>query len=399
MIRSIYITYMGLTEPLLYSQSLNYIKDLSEKGIAFRVLSFEKREFLTKGNLNKIKKELDELSIKWSFLIYHKKWQLISKPYDIIRGILFVIYLSIRERINVIHVRGTLCAIMGSVSKGILGQKMIFDMRGLMAEEYADAGIWRRNSAIYKVVDTLEKYFMEYADELIVLTHKIKKILENKYTVKNITVIPTCTDLERFNINNPSDYLKSKYPINNKFVMIYTGSIGTWYMLPEMIDFYRKLMQAFADPVFIILSQTKKEFIVPTIPAEMKESVIVESAHPDKVADFLNMANVGISFIKPCFSKIASFPTKLGEYLACGLPVAINSGIGDTEEIVKENRVGVVIENFSIEEYKKRIDELRELLREGEALKKRCRSVAERHLSLKEGVESYQRVYARLAAN
>src|SRR5687768_7432269 len=34
---------------------------------------------------------------------------------------------------------------------------------------------------------------------------------------------------------------------------------------------------------------------------------------------YLSAADAGLSFIKSCFSKIASSPTKNAEYLACGL--------------------------------------------------------------------------------
>lgn len=398
MIKSIYITYMGLTEPLLYSQSLNYLKDLSKNGIAFHILSFEKKEFLAKDRVQRIKKDLDELNIKWSFLIYHKRWQLVSKPYDIIRGILYVFYLSLKEKVEVIHARGTLCALLGSVSKNILRKKMIFDIRGLMAEEYADAGLWSRKSAAYRVVSKLEKYFIEHADEVIVLTYKIKKIMESNYRVKDITVIPTCTDLEKFNFNKEPDIcLKTKYSLNRKFVMVYVGSVGTWYMLPEMAGFYRELKKTFADTAFIILSQAKRELVEKSIPKEAKGDVIIASAEPDKVVDFLNLADIGIFFIKPCFSKVASFPTKFGEYLACGLPVVINQGIGDTEEIVKENRIGVVIDDFTAETYKKAAAEIQKLLEEKTLLKRRCRAVAERYLSLEEGGRKYYNVYSRLA--
>ena len=112
--------------------------------------------------------------------------------------------------------------------------------------------------------------------------------------------------------------------------------------------------------------------------------------------DFLNLASIGISFIKPCFSKIASCPTKFAEYLACGLPVVINKGIGDTEEIVRDNRIGVVVEEFTPLGYKKGICELRELLKEKEDLRRRCRATAERYFSLKDGGDRYSEVYARL---
>jgi glycosyltransferase involved in cell wall biosynthesis len=108
----------------------------------------------------------------------------------------------------------------------------------------------------------------------------------------------------------------------------------------------------------------------------------------------LRCASAGIFFINP-YKKFASSPIKLGEFLACGRPVIINSGIGDTEELVTENKVGVVVKNFSREEYSKRIGELLELLKEGNSLEKRCRTTAERYLSLAMGAGRYLNIYNR----
>lgn len=389
---------MGLREPLLYSQALNYLKKLSSKGVSVYLLSFEKKQFLTKDSLTSLKNELDTAGITWFFLKYHKRFQFISKPYDIIRGMFFVLYVTCRENIDVIHARGTMCAIIGMLGWFFMKKKMIFDMRGLMAEEYLDAGLWRKDGFAYTCVNRFERYFLKHSDEVVVLTHKIKDMQTRKYAIKHATVIPTCVDLERFNVyEDCGDAVKTRYSLGGKFVVIYTGSLGTWYMFSEMLDFYKELIISMPDTTFFILSQTERAWIEQQIPDDVRKNVIIDSTDPWNVASFLNVADAGIFFIKPCLSKIASCPTKFGEYLACGLPVIINKGIGDTEELVRKEKIGVVIEDFNIEEYRKRILEMRELLREGDALRSRCRSVAERHFSLKDGSEKYADIYVRLA--
>ena len=119
-----------------------------------------------------------------------------------------------------------------------------------------------------------------------------------------------------------------------------------------------------------------------SIPYHIRDKIIIESIEPQRVSDYLNTADVGIFFIKPCFSKIASCPTKFAEYLACGLPVVINSRIGDTDDVVRDNKIGVVVEKFDIEGYEKAIIGIKKLLREGNVLRQRCRDVAERCFSL-----------------
>ncbi|MCX5715335.1 MAG: glycosyltransferase, partial [Candidatus Omnitrophica bacterium] len=165
-----------------------------------------------------------------------------------------------RERIDVIHARGTFCALIGYAPKILLRKKMIFDMRGLMAEEYVDAGLWRPNSPAYKVITAAEKYFLRHAEEVVVITDKIKSLIAHDYGLKNITVIPTCTDLEKFRPNKTVNRaLATMHSLGNRFAIIYIGSLGTWYMFSEMVDFYNELAKTFANSVFIVVSQSSRE--------------------------------------------------------------------------------------------------------------------------------------------
>jgi len=58
------------------------------------------------------------------------------------------------------------------------------------------------------------------------------------------------------------------------------------------------------------------------------------------VAAALRDADAGLSFVKPCVSKLASSPTKIGEYLAIGLPVVSTTGIGDIDQLLSGCRFG-----------------------------------------------------------
>ena len=95
---------------------------------------------------------------------------------------------------------------------------------------------------------------------------------------------------------------------------------------------------------------------------------------------------------------MACCPIKFAEYLACGIPVILTSGIGDTEEIVVSNRIGAVIKNFTEEDYKNAINQILELKKDGLMLRERCRMVAGRLFSLEDGIKKYGNIYKNLIA-
>ena len=75
--------------------------------------------------------------------------------------------------------------------------------------------------------------------------------------------------------------------------------------------------------------------------------VDVRAADHADVAALVRRMSVGGALIKPVYSKLASAPTKLAEYLGCGVPCLGNAGVGDMEELLEGGRVGVVLSDFS----------------------------------------------------
>ena len=114
------------------------------------------------------------------------------------------------------------------------------------------------------------------------------------------------------------------------------------------------------------------------------------------MASSVGAGDVGLSFIKQCLSKTASSPTKIGEYLASGLPVVASSGVGDVDELLIRSRVGVVVPELTMMGYLKAVEEVLALASDpGTAA--RCHAVARECLDL-EGVgwARYRKLYREL---
>ncbi|MBI3629684.1 MAG: glycosyltransferase [Candidatus Rokubacteria bacterium] len=180
--------------------------------------------------------------------------------------------------------------------------------------------------------------------------------------------------------------------------LVYAGSVGTWYMLGEMLDFFSAVRARDPGLSFLILNRGGHDVIVRAVEARRLEGVRVVAAAPDEVPDHLSRAYAGIYFIKPVFSKSGASPTKLGEYLAAGLPVVVNAGVGDADQLVASTGVGVVVDRFSADEYVARWDELTAMIARGADFRRHCRETARPNLGLDLGIERYGAVYDSLLA-
>jgi glycosyltransferase involved in cell wall biosynthesis len=400
MLKVIYISYDGILEPLGQSQILPYLKGLSEKGIKFFLVSFEKLEYSKDSNrVIALRRELDSCGIKWFRLTYHKRPPVLSTAYDIFLGFMLCASICLIKRPKLIHSRSYVASLIAWFLMKVFRMKFIFDMRGFWADERVEGMIWKSKNILYRSVKYIEKYLLKDADEIIVLTDKAKTILKDwGYGTVNVSVIPSCVDTSRFKFIEKSRMeLRNSYGLTDKFVFMHTGSLEYWYMKDKMLDYFKSCSEIFPKAHFIILSYDNHDKIRKLISdknLDLKNFTIM-SVPFNRMPEYLSMADVGIFFITPVFSKSASSPTKFAEYLSCGLPVISNDRIGDIEGCVLNNNVGIIVRNFHDDEYKKSFKALIDLTQD-KGLKERCRLTACNNFSHKSGVEKYYKIYSGL---
>jgi glycosyltransferase involved in cell wall biosynthesis len=106
--------------------------------------------------------------------------------------------------------------------------------------------------------------------------------------------------------------------------------------------------------------------------------------------------DAGIFFIKPTFSAYASAPTKLAEFLGCGVPCLGNAGVGDMAVVLEGERVGVALRRFDEASLLEGLQQLLRLAADPDT-GARCVAAARRHFSLDEGVAKYRTIYQGLS--
>ena len=202
-ISTLYLCYFGLHEPLVQTQVLPYLRQLAAAGIKVHLLTFEPRlrERWSEEEMTKQQARLENEGIAWFCLPYHKNPSVPGTIYDIIAGARFAIKLARRQGINVLHARAHIPLAMALLAAKRLSRvRIIFDIRGLMAEEYEDAGVWQKNSWVFRAVKNLERAGLRRADGIVVLTQRMRDWLidERATNAEKIHVIPCCVDLSLY---------------------------------------------------------------------------------------------------------------------------------------------------------------------------------------------------------
>lgn len=407
--RTLYLCYFGLREPLVQTQVLPYLRKLAEGGVGVSLLTFEPKlkERWTNDELEAERARLEGEGIRWHWRAYHKRPSLPATLYDVSVGARLAAKMLRRGETDVLHARGHVAALMAALAKRRAGGRLLFDIRGFMPEEYTDAGVWPEGGTLYRGVKRVERFLFKSADAFVVLTEKAREILfpgrtETDEKGRPVEVIPCCVDFKRFRAadETPREELRRELRLEGRRVVVYVGSFGGWYMAEEtarlMALAYKEDPQTYA----LVLTQTPPEQIETRL-RELgvpEDSFRVERVAPADVPKYLKASDIAVSFIRACYSKLSSSPTKIAEYLAAGLPVICNAGIGDVDEVIEGDRVGVVLRDFDDESLTRALREVEALRAEG-GLAERARESAERRFDIERvGGAKYRRLYARLAA-
>jgi glycosyltransferase involved in cell wall biosynthesis len=408
--RVLYISYNGMLDPLGQSQVIPYLKELSRAGIEFTLLSFERPHAYTSEGLelcSALQRELAESRIDWHWLRYHKRPSVPATFYDVWAGTRYASRLVRRKQIEMVHARSQIPSAIALRLKRRFGVKMIFDVRGLMAEEYVDAGHWRKGSIPYRITKAEEGRALAAADGVVTLTERIWPVINQWDSLRNRDVahevVPCCADLELFSFSQEQrERRRGELGVQDRFVVVYGGSIDGWYLTESMADFFLTMRKATTNAHLLWLTPTGHERLHDLMKARGlgASDYTVLASMPRDMPSYLSAADAGLAFIKPCFSKLASSPTKYAEYLGCGLPLVINQGVGDSDILVTREKVGALVRDFNEAEYAKAAATVADLAGDAEQTRRQTREVAERLFDVRRtGAETYVRLYRKLLDN
>jgi len=338
--RVLYASQTGMTEPLGRAQVVPYLVGLSRAGWQIEVVSSEP-EGTPAAAVADVRTLLGDHGIGYQSFTRRLTHDWPTKLRESAQALLHLVARALARRPRLVHARSSLAATVAHLAARLVPRaRMLFDCRGLVAEEYVDFGHWRRNTARYHLLTAAEHHLFRRADGIVVLTDRVRDYLRGEAGLVGertlVEVIPCCVDLDRFRFDERARQAeRAALGAGDRFVLAYSGSLGACYSEAEMAKLYAAV-RARRPSLFAVFTRSSPERLRTALRALgiPDEELRVRPAAPVEMPALLAAADAAVSFIEPAFSKIASSPTKLAEYLAIGLPVAVNRGIGDQDRLM-----------------------------------------------------------------
>ena len=388
--QGLFVAYDGLLEPLGSSQVLPYVLGLSSLGHPMAVLSFEKpRELAEPERVRTLENRLADAGVEWIRKTYHRAPSLAATAYDIAVG-----SRVIRQRNpGLVHARSYVPGAMALQARKSTDFRLLFDMRGFWVDERIEAGGWSPGEAKVRWARRFEQRLLSESDHIVHLTNAASGAvgrLGGADADVSSTVIPTSVSLSRFRPARETAELRARLDLPTSGpLLVHSGTLGHRYLAAQTMAVAKAFLQQ-GGAGFLVLSREVREI------GDLAEAegvpIHLRTVDHEAMPMYLAAADAGIALMKTGFATKASAPTKVGEYLACGLAVAATP-VGDVKQQLGDAPVGLVVEPGEDPE-----DTAHRIL-QAAALETRrdcARSIAKRYYDQEKAVRAYSRIYSEL---
>jgi len=395
----LYISILGMSEPLGKSQVLEYLIDL-KKEYSISLYSFEKD--LNKKIINNLSNNIQKEGIDWYYQRYSNKYGIFSTIQQIYSSYKALKNIVKDKNIEIIHARSLIPVVIALILKRKYNLKVIYDIRGFQIDEKAEVGRLKKGSLLYKILKAIEHYAYKKSDSIVTLTYASIAYISQFTNEKKITVIPTCANKELFKRLSSKDNIKFKkklgYHEKDK-ILLHAGAVSNWYDFDNELKIVSQLMKNNQELHYLILNKSEHDFIAKKVHEfnlDKNRLKVIEVDFYD-MYKYLNISDASIFIIKATFSKIASAPTKFAENLSCGLYSITNNGIGDMNSFFQKNKT--IGYSFDIKEIENNLSKICLNISEGIKMKKELAeydTVYNGFLSKEMAIKKYSKIYNQL---
>ncbi len=235
---------------------------------------------------------------------------------------------------------------------------MIFEVRDLWPESAIDTGVLTGRNMI-RLGYALERLSYRESTWINVLTPAFYDVMLERKNIRKdrLSMLPNAADLDIFKPGPRDNWVREKYAVGDRFLVIYTGGIGVANHVIQFVEAAR----AFTDDTarFMIVGDgMQRKMLEDRVREWGLSNVIFTGMRPKvEVVDICAAADVCCAVLKKVDTFKTVYPNKLFDYMAAARPsvVAID---GVARKLVEEAGCGMFAEPENSDELARVLKEL-----------------------------------------
>ena len=287
--------------------------------------------------------------------------------------------------------------VLGVLGKWLKGGKLIYNIQDFNPEQTMAVG-YSKNKLLLNTVMAVDKFSCKKSDKVIVVGRDMQETLRNRFNnkkvPKNVFINNWINEKEIYPLeqNHPRIVeFKEKYNLKDKFIIMYSGNIGLYYDLENII----KVIGEFKDREDVVFAFVGDGTVKDKVEAYVKEnnlSNVTFIPYQDKSDLIYSLNAADIHWVVNAKGiKGVSVPSKLYGVMAAGKPVlgVLDEG-SEARLIVEDCNCGVCIEPGNYKEISNNIEYILNNKEEIKALGSNGRQYLESNLTKEVSINKYK---------
>lgn len=252
---------------------------------------------------------------------------------------------------------------LGVLGKWIKGGKLIYNIQDFNPEQTMAVG-YAKNKLLLNTVMNVDKFSCKSSDEVIVVGRDMQETLKSRFENKKV---PTNTFINNW-INEKEIYpleqnhpkiveFKEKYNLQEKFIIMYSGNIGLYYDLENIIKVIGEFKDR-EDVVFAFVGDGTVKSKIEEYVTNNQLNNVTFIPYQDKADLIYSLNAADIHWVVNAKGiKGVSVPSKLYGVMAAGKPVlgVLDEG-SEARLIVEECNCGICIQPCDYKEIENKIN-------------------------------------------
>lgn len=233
----------------------------------------------------------------------------------------------------------------------LMGKKVIMDVHENIADDIFDKEWLKFKKITYFIFDKLERMACKLMPVVVAEKSYLKRYSALRKDVVTIYNFVEPDFFKKFRIEN-------RDPLNLFYIGIVLESRCLIEILEAMQILHNKGIRVHFHCVGQVYSRVKVLIEKHASQEELKEYLHFYGRMNLEDGYLISKnCGIGLCMIKPMSNSIESYPTKIFEYMACGLPI-ISSNFPLYKSIVEEKQVGITADPLNVESISEAIEQL-----------------------------------------
>ncbi|MFJ8259764.1 glycosyltransferase family 4 protein [Peribacillus asahii] len=241
--------------------------------------------------------------------------------------------------------------LIGSIGKFLKHTKHVYNIQDFNPEQAA-AVAYTDKQYIFKLARTVDKLNCYYADHIIVVGQDMAETLKERFKNKKVpkhSVINNWTSENEIvplkKSNNHIDLFLKEHNLQDKFIIMYSGNIGLYYDLENIIQVAKEFEES-ADIVFLFIGEgAVKSRLQDFVKESNLTNVLFLPYQPkDFIKYSLNAADIHL-VVNQKGIKGVSVPSKIYGVMAAGKPIlGVLEQESEAQLLIEKSNCGIVVE-------------------------------------------------------